>query len=200
MHHFNLKGTTRAPSFVLSILLPIWLCNTVFAADPVGLPPAPMMPQLKLDGMLDQLQRSATIAGATAIRKAELADALARKELLTAQIDIAKLEGTGGVPSATKPIVRAIVSKPDGTFRAWFVFADGQTVWSKIGTRLPAGGIVSEITDNEVQVTSAKLTQTFSLIFTGKRAQSLALGLASAGTGQPNNYPIATPVRRSDAQ
>lgn len=197
MHHFKPRYTRAllAVLVTLAVCLPLRVAS---AANEVTLPP-PTMPQLKMDGMLDQLQRSAAISGATAIRKAELADALARKELLTAQIDIAKLEGTGGVPSATKPIVRAIVSKPDGSYRAWFVFADGQTVWSKVGTRLPAGGIVSEITDNEVKVLSSKLTQTFSLVFTGKRQQ--ALGLSAANTqNQQATYPVATPVRRSDPQ
>jgi hypothetical protein len=199
MRLFNKSQSSRVVLAVLTVLVMCAPLKTALAADEPNLT-LPTLPALKMDGMLVPWERSSAISGATSIRKAELADALARKELLTAQIDIAKLEGTGGVPSATKPIVRAIVSKPDGSYRAWFVFADGQTVWSKVGTRLPAGGIVSEITENEVKVLSAKLTQTFSLVFTGKRLLNTGLAAANNNQNQSGIYPIATPVRRSDAQ
>ena len=139
--------------------------------------------RIRIDGSNAGFERAEALTAKTALKKAELAEAEAQRALLTTNAEIAKLESFGVRTIAGKPVVRAIVSTPDGTFRAWFHFPDGQTYWGIAGSKLPTGGTVVSISDDGATVQNGRVTESYQLIFNTRRLPEPNRTTASTNIG-----------------
>jgi hypothetical protein len=163
-------------------------------------PELPLSAPLKLSpSTFLSYEKAGAIAGITAVRRAEIADAQARKELITTQLDIARLEGASGNTPTNRPSVRAIVSRPEGGYRAQLSFSDGHTAWLIESSRLPNGTIISEITDATVSIGQARSAQVLALTFAPRNRGSGQVQPALATTSSvPTLSSLLPPARQGN--